>query len=627
MKRFSIDAGIPTLEVALSECMGVEELRMLAALIREKLPTLKADIAAVIMRHLDGEGLRAVWRSLDELQHAAVAEVVHSSSTAFPADRFRAKYGRDPIWTTDDKGGYRRRPSALGFFFYANGMMPSDLKRRLKEFVPPPAAAEIETLAELPAACDLPRKKGTKAVPLTVRETERTAQRELHSILRLVDAGKVAVSDKTRRASSAAIEAITSVLEGGDFYPRLPFTNKWRDENAGPIRAFAWPLLIQAGGLAQLSGSRLTLTGAGRKALADPGAETIRTIWTKWTDTTILDELSRIDCVKGQTGKGKRGLTSVSSRRDAVACALAECPIGGWISAGEFFRFLRASGKDFLVTRRACDLYICELQYGSLGHGAGERILEERYLYCLLLEYAATLGLIDVALIPPAGAREDYHGLWGTDDQVYFSRYDGLMYFRLTPLGAYCLGAECRYQPAPVQVKPVLRVLPNLEIAAIGAELEPGDRIALDTYATQVSDLVWRLDAGKLLGAIEEGRSVAEVQEFLAARSNGPLPDTVARLLEDVAGRCAKVLDCGLARLVECADPVLAALIANDSRTRRYCMQAGERHLVVPASSEAAFKRALREVGYFVAPGETRATEDRRVRPASKNAPTVESSF
>lgn len=251
MKRFSIDAGIPTLEVALSECMGVEELRMLAALTREKLPTLKADIAAVIMRHLDGEGPRAVWQSLDELQHAAVAEVVHSSSTAFPADRFRAKYGRDPIWSTDDKGGYPRRPSALGFF-YANGMMPSDLKRRLKEFVPPPAAAEIETLAELPAACDLPRGKGTKVVPLTVRETERPAQRGVLSILRLVDAGKVAVSDKTRRASSAAIETITSVLEGDDFYPRLPFTNKWHDENAGPIRAFAWPLLIQAGGLVRL---------------------------------------------------------------------------------------------------------------------------------------------------------------------------------------------------------------------------------------------------------------------------------------------------------------------------------------------------------------------------------------
>jgi Helicase conserved C-terminal domain len=256
-----------------------------------------------------------------------------------------------------------------------------------------------------------------------------------------------------------------------------------------------------------------------------------------------------------------------------------------------------------------------------LGYDNGERILEERYLYCLLLEYTATLGLIDVALIPPARARGDYHGMWGTDDMVYFSRYDGLMFFRVTPLGAHCLGAEPGYQPAPVEVKPVLRVLPNLEIAAIGAELEQGDRLALDAYANKVSDLVWRLDAGKLLAAIEEGRPVVEIQEFLSVRSGAPIPDTVARLLADVADRSAKVHDRGLARLIECADPALAALIANDSRTRKHCLRAGERHLVVPASSEAAFKRTLREIGYLLACGETRLAKNRRVNPPDSSAP------
>jgi hypothetical protein len=631
MKRHHVEGGIPTIEVALSEYMNSDGLKKLAALTDEKLPTRKADLAAAIMRHLDGERLRTIWQCLDGLQRAAVAEVVHSSSTQFFADRFHAKYGQDPNWGTSDAHGYHRSPSALGFFFYGNGVMPADLKERLKAFVPPPVEAKINTLAALPAAYDLPytrwnsktktQEKGTEDVPLTVRETERAAQRELLSVLRLVDAGKVAVSDKTRRPSSTAIDAITNVLEGGDYYPRLPAKDKWHDENAGPIRAFAWPLLLQAGGLAQLSGSKLQLTTSGRKALAEPAAETIRTIWTKWLDTTLLDELSRIDCVKGQTGKGKHGLTAVSPRRDAVADTLAECPVGGWILTDEFFRFLRASGNDFSVTRNAWNLYIYELQYGALGYDNGERILEERYLYCLLLEYAATLGLIDVALIPPARARGDYHGMWGTDELVYFSRYDGLMFFRVTPLGAHCLGAESGYQPAPVEVKPVLRVLPNLEIAAIGAELEQGDRLALDAYATKVSDLVWRLDAGKLLAAIEEGRPVVEIQEFLSARSGAPIPDTVARLIEDVADRSAKVQDRGLARLIECADPALAALIANDSRTRKHCMRAGERHLVVPASSETAFRRTLREVGCLLAMGETRRAKNRRVSSPDDSAP------
>ena len=80
MKRYNVDGRIPTLDVALSEFMNSDDLKKLAGLTKEKLPTRKADLAAVIMRHLDGEKLRAVWQNLDELQRAAVAEVVQESA-------------------------------------------------------------------------------------------------------------------------------------------------------------------------------------------------------------------------------------------------------------------------------------------------------------------------------------------------------------------------------------------------------------------------------------------------------------------------------------------------------------------------------------------------------------------
>ena len=130
--------------------------------------------------------------------------------------------------------------------------MPDDLKARLKAFVPKPAEAKVKTLAVLPAAYDRPysrwnsktrtMEEGTEEVPLKVHETERPAQQELFSVLRLVDSGRVSVSDKTRRPSAATVAAITEILEGGDYYPPVPVTSKWHDENAGPIRAFAWPL-------------------------------------------------------------------------------------------------------------------------------------------------------------------------------------------------------------------------------------------------------------------------------------------------------------------------------------------------------------------------------------------------
>jgi hypothetical protein len=52
-----------------------------------------------------------------------------------------------------------------------------------------------------------------------------------------------------------------------------------------------------------------------------------------------------------------------------------------------------------------------------------------------LFEYVATLGVIDVAYIPPTGSRNDFHDRWGTDDFTCLSRYDGLMYLRINALG------------------------------------------------------------------------------------------------------------------------------------------------------------------------------------------------
>src|SRR5271157_2900780 len=129
--KYHLDSeGIPTLDAALTDYMKTEDVRKLAALTGEKLPSGKRDLAAVVIRHLAGERLRTVWQCLDELQQAAVAEVVHSASTQFPAERFRAKYGRDPNWGTDSQYESHRRPSALCFFF-CRGVMPDDLKERL----------------------------------------------------------------------------------------------------------------------------------------------------------------------------------------------------------------------------------------------------------------------------------------------------------------------------------------------------------------------------------------------------------------------------------------------------------------------------------------------------------------
>jgi hypothetical protein len=101
----------------------------------------------------------------------------------------------------------------------------------------------------------------------TLRPTEHEALTNVHTVLQLCAAGKLRCSEKTARPSAATVTTIAAALHSGDFYP---------DE---PIAAFAWPLLVQAGGLAQIEGGKLRLTPKGQKALSDAPENVIRQIW------------------------------------------------------------------------------------------------------------------------------------------------------------------------------------------------------------------------------------------------------------------------------------------------------------------------------------------------------------
>ena len=67
MRRYYSDGRIPTLDAALIEHMNADDLKKLAKHTKQKIPTRKADIAAVIKKHLAGDRLKSVWQGLDEL--------------------------------------------------------------------------------------------------------------------------------------------------------------------------------------------------------------------------------------------------------------------------------------------------------------------------------------------------------------------------------------------------------------------------------------------------------------------------------------------------------------------------------------------------------------------------------
>ena len=559
----------------------------------------KEALVASIVQQMSGAALLSVWDQLDPCQRLAVGEATHDAHGIFDGARFAAKYGQRPVFHhTRGTLGYQSRGAmtVIGLFLYPAGelhVLPTDLRTRLKSFVPVPAPNTLATVAALPEA-------EADGMPMTVRSTAPDALHDVVVMLRAADQNVIAVSDKTRLPGAAAIRLVASKLAGGDFYELAAPNDEW-EQQVGPIKALAWPLLLQAGGLAQLNGTKLGLTPAGVKALHEAPADVVRGIWRKWLTSTLLDEFSRVDEIKGQKGKG-RGMSATAPRRAVVAAALQRCPLDTWVSVDEWSRFIEAQGYPLEICHDLFNLYIGDPNYGSLSYNGAPKwnLLQLRYLLCVLFEYCATLGMIDVAYQSPHDARWDFGEQWGTDDMTFLSRYDGLMYFRLTTLGAYCLGMSTSYTPVARAATCTLTVQASLQVSVTAGTLSDDEVLMLDNWAIQEDGLGWRLDREKTIAAIERGHDAAQLEAFLQARDSQPLPVQVESFLRtcNKHGKAMKVLATSL--LIECVDQDTADLIAAHKDTARLCMRAGERHLVVRLDQEGKFRKATRLLGYGI---------------------------
>jgi hypothetical protein len=598
---------------------NVDELKVLSAqlkrlisslgnmslkMVDRDIPTRKEDIIQYILECLDDKAiLKAIYDRLNSVDQSAVQEVIDSPSSRLDLTRFRAKYGSSPgLSNSWEYFRYANRRNEVEFAWLAlwmtsDGIMPRQLRDQLKSFVKPPHALTPEYLESLPETKRLFHDEDE--VDIVVHATENAAIRDVMAMLRLLDAGKIGIGAATGKPTKPGAKAIRDILSAGDFYPEDSEASHNYDVQMGEagIRPFAWAMLMQAANLAQANGNKLGLSKSGTRAMKQNPPELLKQIWDRWLKNNLLHELNRIEIIKGQKSKG-RPLAAAAPDRQNIACALAELDEGRWIETRSFFKFLVASGNGITVVRNPWKLYIGDANYGSFGysHIRWDHV-EGRFALAFLLEYAATLGIIDVALIPPWNSRDDFSDLWGAGDLSCLSRYDGLFAIRLNALGAWILGNKKKYEPV-FHDEPCFQVLPNMEVSRIGPGATPADVLFLERFSDKVSEQVWRLSAQKMLECTENGVRIDEIQTFLEARNRSELPQTMIVFLKDMKQRTGQVKDLGPARLIECASDAIAQLIANDTKLKGLCILAGDHHLVVPAENEMQFKKALRGLGY-----------------------------
>lgn len=594
--------------MSLAEAMEVLSADVLKTLAKQlglpKTLTRKADLSRAMEQYVE-ENLESFLRQLRDSERLFLAEAAHHGGHVSPLV-FHAKHQVPPprISRCERKGDV----SLTRLLVHENQdtgdlCLSKEWSDRLRPLLPKPPEAAVATVDDVPTVLDLGDEgsnyAGTKR-PIHIHEGEKIVFVELRRVLSLIQAGKVRVQDKSRRPTDATTRLLAGCLVVPDFNLEMPEELREKyTETVGPVRAHAWAVLVQQCGWAKPHAGRLALTKAGKGLLGNVPAQVFREGFRRFLGDNQFDEFNRINHIRGQSGKAKRDMTPPSERREAIGESMRLWPVGRWIAFNESFRFIDASDNSFLVTDNPYDLYFCELQYGSLGDADDD--IDRQYLRVFLMESLATLGVVDIAYVYPQGLWPELSGSWGTDDMEFCGRYDGLLYVRLSPLGAYCMGMAESYDPPAAERRSLLKVLSNCELAIHGgAELLPADRCMLELFAKQKGDHLWGLDRQCILDYVESGGDVEDVLRFLTQNTDEQIPHTVEVFFDDLAGRLDAVRGTEPAILIEMKDAEVAARVAHDRQTKSLCRPAGDQYLAVLEKNQQAFRTALKKLGYVL---------------------------
>jgi hypothetical protein len=601
--------------------MTVDQLQWCAGALPESTPTRKGELVALLARTLGDAGrIRLLLSQLTPLQQQVLAEVAHSQSGRYDAEVIEAKYPGSKTPKNPRTFGYGfyvigsqkkeyATPFELFFFYnYDTGLyIPPDLAERLRALVPAPSATELKTQASPPTLSAA--RKGHSAPPeVLTSESERAVFHDLGATLYLVQQGKISVSAATSLPTLPVLRLLRQQLLVGDY-----FADEY-DRAEESIRPLALVMLAQAARWAAPApgGNKLELTRAGQTLLgAQLGPQHIREAWERWIKSDLLDELSRVRSIKGQQAKGTR-LTKPATRRPQLAEVLRRCPTDRWVEMDELLRYMRAERLLPAIERGTPTLSVGSYTYyeDSWSYSSAKYwdVVIGSYLRATLWEYAATLGMIEIAYTRPEETPHDFGRLYGLDGD-FVSRYDGLLAIRLTNLGAYALGLTDEYTPPPAALAsaaPILKVLPNLDIVITAAERAlPNDRAFLERIAAEQSRNVYRLSRDQLLEAAGGGLDLRQVREFLAAKSGldeAEFPQIVRVFFEDLDKRLSALREAGRMVVIEGDDPYLLTELSNNPALRALAQLGsigGRTVLLVPEEQETAARRQLKKLGYI----------------------------
>ncbi len=426
---------------------------------------------------------------------------------------------------------------------------------------------------------------------------EETALLEMLEFLRLIHSKNLKMTPKTQMPTAGAVKTSYEALIVEDINVTSPIEDQ--EDSLETIRPYALiHLAIQCKWASLDAKNIVRITKKGSIFLSSESIEDYKEGVLRYFKSNQFDEFHRIDHIKGQQGKGRRKLTSPMTRRLDIIEALKLLD-NKWLGFDDCFKFIFKHGFGFEVTRNLWHLYFSEREYGSLGDsGDAEVGVKKQYLRVLLMEYMATLGMIDIAYVYPHDLWPEMGDYWGVDDYYYCSGYDGLLYIKLNKLGAYILGIKNTYNKA-ASINEPLHVLPTEEII-VSKKISILDKLFLNKFANHLADLTWKIDDKKTSLYLENGGSIEKIVHFLEVRSKNSLPKLLLDGFKTINNKVVSVDVITNCIALTLNNKEIALTLSLENSTKKYCALVQKNKLYIASSDVRNFYKAVKKLGYSI---------------------------
>ena len=399
--------------------------------------TRKADRAEFLVRTMtSAQEVRRLWGEMDDLSRKAVAAAYHNEGS-FHADAFIAQYGSLPARARRNAWSWYGNPILMDLFMPDNTIRP-EIMPLLAPLVPEPERFRLEGVAAQTVAVTI----GDEQIPCTIAQREDPGRRDLLALLSLANQGVLRFNSTGSRLTPKSAELLQGQLAEGDFAVVAT-----ADGEAESIICFGLPMFALQAGLVTSQGK---LTPAGTRYLATEDPDLLLEAFEHWSETGDFDAVTRLQALRGLRARGVR-LTRPAERNQRIVEALSWCPAGVWIALQDFYRAVKIWHFDFEIEQDGLEkLYVGYSGYNNYGEWASTQdmwlLTNGLYINAVLWETLGSIGALDVAYV------EDAEGMFPAEvyayDESTYSRYDGLMCFRINPLGAFLFGQADVYVPS-----------------------------------------------------------------------------------------------------------------------------------------------------------------------------------